>query len=174
MHVTQDNLVMTTETRLGPEQCNCLAVRQAARHITQFSDQCLAPSGLRTTQFSILAKLERLGSVTINFLATDLVMDRTTLGRNILPLQREGLIAVVKGRIDRRSKELRVTEVGAERLAPRSKDGSRRRPDSRRCSAPTVPQSCGRCCAPSRRAISASPTATISHPTPDPDWSVPR
>jgi hypothetical protein len=36
--------------------------------------------------------------------------------RNILPLQREGLIAVVKGRTDRRSKELRLTEAGAERL----------------------------------------------------------
>ena len=54
--------------------------------------------------------------MTINALAADLVMDRTTLGRNILPLQREGLIAVVKGRTDRRSKELRVTEAGAERL----------------------------------------------------------
>jgi DNA-binding MarR family transcriptional regulator len=107
---------MTTDTRLGPELCNCLAVRQAARHITQFYDQCLAPSGLRTTQFSILAKLKRLGPMTINALAADLVMDRTTLGRNILPLQREGLIAVVKGRADRRSKELRVTEAGGERL----------------------------------------------------------
>jgi DNA-binding MarR family transcriptional regulator len=107
---------MTTATRPGPELCNCLAVRQAARHITQFYDQCLAPSGLRTTQFSILAKLKRLGSMTINALAADLVMDRTTLGRNILPLQREGLIAVVKGRTDRRSKELTVTETGAERL----------------------------------------------------------
>jgi len=54
--------------------------------------------------------------MTINALAADLVMDRTTLGRNILPLQREGLIAVVRGRIDRRSKEWRVTEAGAERL----------------------------------------------------------
>jgi DNA-binding MarR family transcriptional regulator len=116
MHVDQDNLAKTAETRLGLEQCNCLAVRQAARHITQFYDQCLAPSGLRTTQFSILAKLKRLGPVTINVLATDLVMDRTTLGRNILPLQREGLIAVVKGRIDRRRKELRVAEAGAERV----------------------------------------------------------
>jgi DNA-binding MarR family transcriptional regulator len=107
---------MTTETRLGPELCNCLAVRQAARHITQFYDHCLAPSGLRTTQFSILAKLKRLGPMTINALAADLVMDRTTLGRNILPLQREGLIAVVKRRADRRSKELRVTEAGNERL----------------------------------------------------------
>jgi DNA-binding MarR family transcriptional regulator len=116
MHADQDTTAMTDETRLGPEQCNCLAVRQAARHITQFYDKCLLPSGLRTTQFSILAKLKRLGPMTINALAADLVMDRTTLGRNILPLQREGLIAVVRGRIDRRSKELRVTEAGAERL----------------------------------------------------------
>jgi DNA-binding MarR family transcriptional regulator len=107
---------MTSDTRPRPDECNCLAVRQAARHITQFYDQCLAPSGLRTTQFSILAKLKRLGPMTINALAADLVMDRTTLGRNILPLQREGLIAVVKGRTDRRSKELRVTEAGVERL----------------------------------------------------------
>jgi DNA-binding MarR family transcriptional regulator len=84
--------------------------------VTQFYDQCLAPSGLRTTQFSILAKLKRMGPMTINALAADLVMDRTTLGRNILPLQREHLIDVVKGRADRRRKELRLTEAGAERL----------------------------------------------------------
>ena len=107
---------MTSDTQLGPERCNCLAVRQAARRITQFYDQCLASSGLRTTQFSILVKLKRLGPMTINALAAELVMDRTTLGRNVLPLQRERLIDVVKGRADRRSKELRVTEAGAERL----------------------------------------------------------
>src|SRR6266404_2068217 len=100
----------------GPEDCNCLAVRQAARHITQFYDQFLAASGLRTTQFSILAKLRRLGPMTINALAADMVMDRTTLGRNILPLERDGLIAIEKGRRDRRSQELRMTEAGAECL----------------------------------------------------------
>jgi DNA-binding MarR family transcriptional regulator len=102
--------------RPRPEECNCLAVRQAARHVSQFYDRFLAPSGLRTTQFSILAKLKRMGAVTINALANDLVMDRTTLGRNILPLEREGLITVVTGRSDRRSKELHLTEAGAERL----------------------------------------------------------
>ena len=71
--------------------------------------------GLRTTQFSILARLKRLGPTTINALADDLVMDRTTLGRNILPLERDGLISITPGR-DRRSKELQVTSVGAERL----------------------------------------------------------
>ena len=100
----------------GPDDCNCLVVRQAARHITQFYDQFLTPSGLRTTQFSILAKLRRLGPMTINTLAAEMVMDRTTLGRNILPLERDGLIAVEQGSRDRRSKELRVTETGEARF----------------------------------------------------------
>ena len=80
-----------------PAACNCLALRQAARHVTQFYDQFLAPSGLRTTQYSILARLVREGPMAINALAAELVMDRTTLGRNILPLQRDGLIAVGPG-----------------------------------------------------------------------------
>jgi DNA-binding MarR family transcriptional regulator len=103
-----------SETEIVP--CNCLALRQAARHVTQFYDQFLAPTGLRTTQFSILARLRRMGPMTINALAQHLVMDRTTLGRNILPLERDGLIAVARGRADRRSKELHLTEEGAARL----------------------------------------------------------
>ena len=98
------------------EDCTCLAVRQAARHITQLYDQHLAGAGLRTTQYSILAKLRRHGPMTINVLADAMVMDRTTLGRNILPLEREGLLRAERGRTDRRSKELRLTDAGAERL----------------------------------------------------------
>jgi DNA-binding MarR family transcriptional regulator len=112
---------MIRDTRAKPEICNCLALRQAARHVTQFYDQVLAPAGLRTTQFSILAKLKAMGPMTINALARDLVMDRTTLGRNILPLEREGLIAVAEGRSDRRSKELQVTAAGAARLRAAAK-----------------------------------------------------
>jgi hypothetical protein len=48
----------------------------------------LAPTGLRTTQFSMLTKLKRKGTLSINTLA-DMVMDRATLGRNILPLQQD-------------------------------------------------------------------------------------
>ena len=99
-----------------PEDCACLAIRQAARHVTQFYDRFLAEAGLRTTQFSILAKLKRLGPMSINALARELVMDRTTLGRTMLPLERDGLIAVKDGRMDRRSKELAVTKAGSERL----------------------------------------------------------
>jgi DNA-binding MarR family transcriptional regulator len=84
--------------------------------VTQFYDQYLASTGLRTTQFSILAKLKRLGPMTINALARELVMDRTTLGRTMLPLERDGLIAIKDGTVDRRSKELAVTRAGTERL----------------------------------------------------------
>jgi DNA-binding MarR family transcriptional regulator len=101
---------------INPAACNCLALRQAARHVTQFYDQFLAPSGLRTTQYSILARLQRKGPMTINALAAELVMDRTTLGRNVLPLQRDGLVAVVPSKADRRSKDLRLTDAGAARL----------------------------------------------------------
>ena len=97
-------------------ECNCLALRQAARHVTQFYDQYLASTGLRATQFSILAKLQGLGPMTINALARELVTDRTTLGRTMLTLERDGLIAITEGSVDRRSKELAVTKAGTERL----------------------------------------------------------
>jgi DNA-binding MarR family transcriptional regulator len=103
---------MTRAAELESELCNCLALRQAARHVTQFYDQYLVPTGVRTTQFSILAKLKRSGPMTINALAEQMVMDRTTLGRNIQPLEREGLISVRQGRADRRSKELYLTDAG--------------------------------------------------------------
>ena len=107
---------MPADTEALVPECNCLALRQAARHATQFYDRYLAPTELRTTQFSILAKLKRMGPMTINALASELVMDRTTLGRTMLPLERDGLIAVKDATSDRRSKELHLTKAGAERL----------------------------------------------------------
>jgi DNA-binding MarR family transcriptional regulator len=107
---------MPIATLPEPENCNCFAVRSAARHVTQLYDRFLAPIGLRVTQFSILAKLNRLGPLTINALARDMVMDRTTLGRNILPLERDGLIRIEATASDRRAKELHLTKAGEKRL----------------------------------------------------------
>src|SRR5437899_1328581 len=116
MHACQGRMPMSDDVLPIPEDCNCAALRQAARRVTQFYDQYLVPAGVRTTQFSVLAKLRRLGPMTINALAEAMVMDRTTLGRNVLPLQREGLIAVKRGPSDRRSKELHLTDAGAQTL----------------------------------------------------------
>jgi DNA-binding MarR family transcriptional regulator len=107
---------MTDASPTGPEVCNCLALRQAARHVSRFYDRFMAPAGLRSTQFSILVRLKRNGPMTISRLAAELVMDRTTLGHNLRPLEREGLVAVVEGSADRRSRELRLTAAGAARL----------------------------------------------------------
>jgi DNA-binding MarR family transcriptional regulator len=97
-------------------RCNCAALREAARYVTQLYDQHLAASGLRSTQFSILSRLKELGPTTINALARALVMDRTTLGRNILPLQRRRLIVVKRGEADARRRELHLTNAGLARL----------------------------------------------------------
>jgi len=107
---------MSASTPAQVRDCMCLAVRQAARHVTASYDQFLAASGLRTTQFSILAKLKRQGPITINALAADMVMDRTTLGRNILPLERDGLISIEPLPSDRRSKALHLTKAGEKRF----------------------------------------------------------
>src|ERR1700751_670796 len=107
---------MSFDQEFGASKCNCHAVRAAARHITQAYDQFLAPSGLRTTQFSILAALKRKGPLTINALADAMVMDRTTLGRNILPLERDGLIRIAPAAADRRAKELHLTKGGEQRF----------------------------------------------------------
>jgi DNA-binding MarR family transcriptional regulator len=111
-----------TLSKSTPSDCNCLAVRQAARRITQFYDRFLAPVALRTTQFSILTRLDESGPMSIHALAGAMVMDRTTLGRNILPLEREGLIAVAQSDKDKRSKELTLTAAGRDRLK-RAVDG---------------------------------------------------
>jgi len=96
--------------------CNCLAVRQAARYITQFYDRCLAAAGLRTTQYGVLSRLKRQGPMSINTLAAELIVYRTTLRRNIRPLERDGLIAIASDPSDGRSKILHLTKAGEARF----------------------------------------------------------
>jgi DNA-binding MarR family transcriptional regulator len=107
---------MSESSQFRSEDCNCFVVRSAARHVTQLYDQFLAPVGLHVTQFSILAKLQRLGPMTINALAKEMIMDRTTLGRNALPLERDRLIKIEASATDGRAKELHLTKAGEKRL----------------------------------------------------------
>ena len=64
--------------------CNCLALRQAARHISQLYDQHLAEVGLRTTQYSILSKLSRLGAMPIGKLAATMTSLSPILQRQLM------------------------------------------------------------------------------------------
>jgi DNA-binding MarR family transcriptional regulator len=97
-----------------PAICNCLALRQAARHATQLYDRHLAAEGLKTSQYSILAKLARLGPQSINSLAAMMVMDRTTTTRAVQPLARDKLVAIAPGE-DERTRVVRITLAGEKR-----------------------------------------------------------
>jgi DNA-binding MarR family transcriptional regulator len=102
-------------TGVDPTPCNCLALRQAARHISQLYDQHLAEVGLRTTQYSILSKLSRLGAMPIGKLATTMVMERTALSRAIGPLERDGMVKVGAGP-NGRTRSVKLTPTGETRL----------------------------------------------------------
>src|SRR5258708_11429791 len=107
-----ERMPMAMRSLPNSADCNCLALRQATRYITQFYDRYLAAAGLRTTQYGILSRLKRQGPMSINTLAAELVVDRTTLARNIRPLERDGLIAIESDPSDGRSKILRFTKPG--------------------------------------------------------------
>lgn len=96
--------------------CHCNAIRQGARLVTQYYDRHLAPAGLRTSQYSVLMGLARLGPIAIAAFADAMAMDRTTMGRALKPLERDGLLAVGPGP-DGRTRALNLTEAGRQRLA---------------------------------------------------------
>jgi DNA-binding MarR family transcriptional regulator len=100
----------------GPDECNCLGLRQAARVVTQLYDEALAPAGIRSTQFSLLTAIGWLQPVSMNDLAAQMVMDRTTLTRNLRPLLDAGLVTVRTGD-DRRRREVALTRAGSRTLA---------------------------------------------------------
>lgn len=96
----------------APIGCTCARLRKLTRRITQHYDACLAPAGLRVTQFSLLANLVAGGPAGMTALADALDMDRTTLTRSLKPLAGAGLIEIGAGR-DARERQVAITERGA-------------------------------------------------------------
>jgi DNA-binding MarR family transcriptional regulator len=93
-------------------RCNCLALRQASRYLTALYDQALSDIGLRATQFSILYKLAKEGSMAIGELAAAMAMDRTTLSANLKPMERDELLGIAPSALDRRAKAVTITKLG--------------------------------------------------------------
>jgi DNA-binding MarR family transcriptional regulator len=92
--------------------CACGTLRRATRAITAAYDAALAPSGLRITQFGILRNLARLGPLPVTRLAAEAALDRSTMGRNLNPLERRGLVRIEAGNIDRRERVAYLTAAG--------------------------------------------------------------
>ena len=98
-----------------PGACVCNKTRTASRVVTRLYDEALRPIGLRATQFALLVTLGDEGAMSIAALAKLMAMDRSTLTRNLDPLETEGLVA----RGDeawRRSRSVDITAKGRARL----------------------------------------------------------
>jgi DNA-binding MarR family transcriptional regulator len=106
--------ISTSRERLPP--CVCTTLRMVTRAVTQLYDDVLRPSGLRVTQFTMLAPLARLGEANLRQLEETLAVDQTTLTRSLALLERDSVIERVP-HPDRRIKALRLTAKGARALA---------------------------------------------------------
>jgi len=94
------------------DQCACFRFRKASRAITQLFDEALQPTGLRSTQLAILLSIGAAEEPpTIAQLAREMVMDPSTLNRNLQPLSRRRLISRTTSR-DGRRKLLSLTDKG--------------------------------------------------------------
>ncbi|HSE66282.1 MAG TPA: MarR family transcriptional regulator [Gemmatimonadales bacterium] len=93
--------------------CVCFHLRRAARAVTQTYERALAPSGLLPGQYSLLTVLHRFGPQPLSALAELMGMDRTTLTRNLRPLERDGLVRVKSGdKQDQRIRRVGLTAAG--------------------------------------------------------------
>jgi DNA-binding MarR family transcriptional regulator len=104
-----------TAAPLPRNACTCGSLRKASRRISQFYDTALAPVGIKSTQYSILSEVDRgslEGPVTMCELATAMVMDRSTLGHNLKPLERDDLVILRLSADDRRKRYVELTKKG--------------------------------------------------------------
>jgi len=95
--------------------CTCGSLRKASRRISQLYDAALAPLGLKSTQYAILSEVARGargGGTAMSELAAAMVMDRSTLGHNLRPLERDGLIGLRLSGNDRRKRCVELTGEG--------------------------------------------------------------
>ena len=101
--------------RLG-RSCPLGQLRKATRVMEHIFDQTMWPSGLRGSQLAVLAVTALTGPANISSLAEQLAMDRTTMTRNLKPLERQGLVKITTGE-DRRTREASLTPEGEQVMA---------------------------------------------------------
>jgi DNA-binding MarR family transcriptional regulator len=100
-------------------RCNCAALRKASRRMSQFYDEILASSGLKSTQYAMLNEIERRPDQppTMREMADALMLDQSTIGQNLRPLERDGLVSLEQDPNDRRRRYVKLTRKGKSRFA---------------------------------------------------------
>jgi DNA-binding MarR family transcriptional regulator len=96
------------------KECTGIRVRAASRLLTRIYDECLRPVGLQEGQISMLVAVAMFGEngATMGALAGKLVMDRTTLTRNVVPLEKAGFLRVARSADDARARVVLLTRAG--------------------------------------------------------------
>ena len=102
---------MPAEERPTPRGCTNFKLRQLTRRVSQRYDRVVAECGLKTTQYSLLSHIDRLGPVRPSDLAKAMAMDASTLTRNLQPLVERGWVHVGAG-VDGRSRLVTLTASG--------------------------------------------------------------
>ena len=107
---------MQSATPEQPRGCTHFQLRQLMRRVSQHYDLELAKCGLKTTQYSLLAHIVKLGPVRPGDLASAMTMEPSTLTRNLKPLIAAGWVALTDGS-DGRSRCVTITEAGRNKRA---------------------------------------------------------
>ena len=98
---------------LACRDCYCSALRRASRAVTQHYEACFRGTGLRATQFTLLATLAQTGPLALGSLAAALGLERTTLTRNLRALEKKGFVHAASEQ-DRRVRRIEITKEGRE------------------------------------------------------------
>lgn len=99
-----------------PQGCTNFKLRQLMRRVAQHYDTEMARCGLKTTQYSLLSHVLKLGPIRPGDLAAEMKMDASTLTRNLRPLADAGWVTLEAG-ADARSRLVHITEAGREKRA---------------------------------------------------------
>jgi DNA-binding MarR family transcriptional regulator len=102
---------MSVPSHAIPRPCSNFKLRQLMRRVSQHYDAELGKAGLKTTQYSLLSHVARLGPLRPGELAQSMAIDASTLTRNLKPLVAAGLISVAPG-ADGRSHAVAITDSG--------------------------------------------------------------
>ena len=111
-------------TQTGPSGCSSFKLRQLSRRVSQHFDHIVGVAGLKTTQYSLLSHVMRLGPVRPSDLATEMEMDASTLTRNLQPLVKLGWLEVGPGD-DGRSRFVTLTDAGRVKRAEAQREWKR-------------------------------------------------
>jgi DNA-binding MarR family transcriptional regulator len=98
---------------VATRQCLCTAARRRSRDLTRVFEKAMRGSGVRGTQFTLLATLVQTGPIPTTRLADFQGLERTTMTRNLGPLVRDGFVRIDEGE-DRRIRKVAITPAGEE------------------------------------------------------------